>query len=139
MFDAAPDPFAFEAALRGVAAAMAEDHAASMRDARAEAAIATPAPARPARICVSSSRPDGRGPSTIAVSPEARQSYPEAARAPAVDLRQCPLKTSVLIGSSSAWIRKIIAWTSPTASTACRAIRRAVPTSSESSWSWKLL
>jgi hypothetical protein len=49
MFEAAPDRYAFETALRGVAAAMAQDDAALVRDSRAEADIAAAAAARPTR------------------------------------------------------------------------------------------
>ena len=49
MFDAAPDRYTFEVALRGVAAAMADDHAAPMRLTHPVADIASPAPVHPAR------------------------------------------------------------------------------------------
>jgi hypothetical protein len=42
MFDAIPDRYTFEAALRGVAAAMVEDHATTMRPAQPNDDAATP-------------------------------------------------------------------------------------------------
>jgi len=55
------------------------------------------------------------------------------------DRHQWPVSTSVLIGSSSAWIRSSSACTSPTPSTTCRAILRPVPVSFAEISSWLLV
>src|SRR5882724_10755204 len=49
---------------------------------------------------------------------------------------QCPLSTSVLIGSSKAWMRNSIACTPPTASTACSTRPLKVPVSFAAIRSW---